>query len=127
MADQLTDRIAEVLLHHRFDGDMYECSCQRDLPDNEVLAMDREEEHATHVAEAVVAALGLTEETLERIDDAIEDTLWMHEVVGYDHACSCGVKNNMDGDVLHGHRLGVLSDAVRGALPWVGVPGEEPQ
>jgi len=48
----LTERITAVLREHRFDGELFECWCQRDLPDAEVMCMDREE-HAAHVAERV--------------------------------------------------------------------------
>ena len=58
----------------------------------------------------------IDEETLERIDDALENALIAHEPLDNDSRCRCGARNNMDGDVLHGHRLGALSQAVRGAL-----------
>jgi hypothetical protein len=53
---------------------------------------------------------------LELIDDAIEDTLLAHAALDNDSRCSCGARNNMDGDVLHGHRLGAVSEAVRAVL-----------
>jgi hypothetical protein len=48
--------IAQAIAEHRFDGDMFECWCQRDLPDAEVVTMDRDE-HAAHVASVVVGVL----------------------------------------------------------------------
>lgn len=56
------------------------------------------------------------DELQDRIDDAMEDVLLAHEPLDNDSRCSCGARNNMDGDVLHGHRLGLLSEAVRNAL-----------
>ena len=115
MADQLTDRIAEVLLHHRFDGYMYECSCQRDLPDNEVLAMDREE-HATHVAEAVVAALELRD-TVRLLQAA---GTWIAGAVSEDPS---GEPWLMTRTLLN--ELFSRVDALGGWPQWVGVLGEE--
>lgn len=58
----------------------------------------------------------MNDELLDRVDDAIENAMLSHESLNNDSVCSCGVVNNMDGDVLHGHRLGAVSAAVRGAL-----------
>jgi hypothetical protein len=58
----------------------------------------------------------MDDELLERIDDAIERALWAHESLDNDSRCSCGARNNMDGDVLHSHRLGAISWEVRGVL-----------
>lgn len=58
----------------------------------------------------------MDDELLERVDDAIEDALLAHESLDNDSRCSCGVINNMDGDVLHCHRLGEISWAVRGVF-----------
>lgn len=55
------------------------------------------------------------DDLLERIDDAMEDVLHKHYTLP-DHECSCGAINNMDGDVLHGHRIGALSVAVQSVL-----------
>lgn len=58
----------------------------------------------------------LNDEQCDVIDDAIEAALLAHETVGNDSVCSCGAVNNMDGDVLHGHRMGVLTSAVHLAI-----------
>jgi hypothetical protein len=63
----------------------------------------------------------LTDEQCDLLDDAIEDALLKHYPLDnngheVDTACKCGARNNMDGDELHGHRLGVLSQAVHGVL-----------
>lgn len=50
-------QVADALLRHRFDGELFECWCQRDLPDAEVTCMDREE-HAEHVADTLLSELG---------------------------------------------------------------------
>jgi hypothetical protein len=55
------------------------------------------------------------DEALEDVDDAIENALCAH-FPQVDVLCSCGARNNMDGDVLHGHRLGAVSAAVHVAL-----------
>jgi hypothetical protein len=52
---------------------------------------------------------------LDRIDDAIETSMSSHEET--DDVCSCGVRNNMDGDVLFSHRVGSVIDAVHAVLP----------
>lgn len=54
----------------------------------------------------------LTDEQCDAIEDAIEYALLMHQSLNNDSRCSCGAENNMDGDVLHGHRLGEISHAV---------------
>lgn len=56
------------------------------------------------------------DELFELIDDAIEDALYAHQPVSHGDKCSCGTVNNMDGDVLPAHWLGVLSEAVRDVL-----------
>lgn len=56
-----------------------------------------------------------SDEFLDRIDDAIEDALLAH-APHIDSRCSCGAVNNVDGDVLHAHRVGAVSEAVRKAL-----------
>jgi hypothetical protein len=60
--------------------------------------------------------MDVNDDLLERVDDAIDDALLAHEALDNDGRCSCGVKNNMDGDVLHAHRFGVVSEAVRNVL-----------
>jgi hypothetical protein len=64
------------------------------------------------------------ESLFDRIDDAIEDVLNGHQPLNNDSQCSCGARNNMDGDVLHGHRLSELSDAVRHVLDEFGFHAE---
>jgi hypothetical protein len=56
------------------------------------------------------------EQLLERVDEAIDVAMAQHESQFNDSVCSCGVVNNMDGDVLHGHRVGAVSAAVRSVL-----------
>lgn len=51
-----------------------------------------------------------------KIDDAIESTMIRHEALCYSSVCTCGVRNNMDGDVLFSHRVGMVSQAVRAVL-----------
>lgn len=58
----------------------------------------------------------LTDEQCDLIDDAIEDVLLAHEPKDNDSRCSCGAVNNMDGDMLHGHRMGVVTAAVHNAI-----------
>lgn len=58
----------------------------------------------------------LTDEFVESIEDAIEDAMSQHEPLRNDSVCSCGAKNNMDGDVLFSHRVGAVTTAVRHAL-----------
>jgi hypothetical protein len=58
----------------------------------------------------------LTDGQQERIDDAIESAMSAHEPLKGDSVCSCGVRNNMDGDVLFGHRVGTVSAAVQNAI-----------
>lgn len=67
------------------------------------------------------------EQLLDRVDDAIETVLLAHESLDNDSRCSCGVRNNMDGDVLHGHRVGAVSAAVRRVLDPAAVEGGNPQ
>lgn len=54
----------------------------------------------------------LREQLLEQLDYFIETVMLKHDMCMDDAACSCGARNNMDGDVLHGHRLGVLSEGI---------------
>jgi hypothetical protein len=61
-------------------------------------------------------AVDLTEQQVERLDDAIDTAMLMHESVANDSRCSCGARNNMDGDVLHAHRVGMVTYAVHHAL-----------
>lgn len=58
----------------------------------------------------------VTDEQCDVIEDAIEYALLMHQSLDNDSRCSCGAVNNLDGDVLHGHRMGVLSSAVMRAI-----------
>lgn len=61
------------------------------------------------------------DELSDRLDNAIELAMAHHESVKDDSECSCGVRNNMDGDVLFSHRVGAVQDAVREALEKTGV------
>lgn len=56
------------------------------------------------------------EELEIRLADAVEDALGEHDMRDLDAECSCGARNNMDGDVLHGHRSGAISEAIGAAL-----------
>jgi hypothetical protein len=58
----------------------------------------------------------MMDELLELIDDAIEKAQWAHEPRDHASRCSCGVVNNMDGDVLPSHLHFVVSEAVREVL-----------
>lgn len=60
--------------------------------------------------------LYVTDELLDDIDDVVETAMADHESVRNDSACSCGVRNNMDGDVLFTHRVGVVLAAIRTVL-----------
>lgn len=57
---------------------------------------------------------------LEAVAQAIDDAIWLamgqHEPLKNDSVCTCGVRNNMDGDVLFSHRYSVVSDAANAAL-----------
>lgn len=68
----LTERITAVMAAHRFDGYMFECRCQRGLPDAEAVCMDRDE-HEAHVAAVLIAELGLTQEFAVCIEGDGED------------------------------------------------------
>jgi len=54
----------------------------------------------------------LTDDDYDRIDDAIGTAMGQHEALNNDSVCTCGVRNNMDGDVLFSHRWGTVVDAV---------------
>lgn len=76
-----------------------------------------------HQAEVFLAALrgnGIEvadgEALRERLADEIETTLTAHEPRNNDSHCTCGVRNNMDGDVLHSHRMTQIDAAIRQAL-----------
>lgn len=56
------------------------------------------------------------DELMDRIDDAIENAMLAHESMNNDSECSCGARNNMDGDVLFSHRFGIVSNAVHDVL-----------
>jgi|GraSoiStandDraft_46_1057282.scaffolds.fasta_scaffold920080_1 hypothetical protein len=56
------------------------------------------------------------DKVLDQIDDAIERVMFSHHPLDNDSRCSCGARNNMDGDVLDAHRMGLVSDAVRGVF-----------
>lgn len=64
----------------------------------------------------------LTDEQLDVIDDAIETAMGRHEALDGDSICTCGVRNNMDGDVLFSHRVGAVTHAVHEAID-----GREPK
>lgn len=48
----------------------------------------------------------------EKLLDAIERVLFAHDMLDMGAECSCGARNNMDGDVLHAHRMGAFDDAL---------------
>jgi hypothetical protein len=86
-------------------------------------------EWAEHVADVLLSLPGIAivdiDSLLERIDDAIEHALDHHYTLP-DHECSCGATNNMDGDVLHAHRLGALSQAVAAVLMATANTAQQP-
>lgn len=57
----------------------------------------------------------------ESITDAIETILDQHEFIHNTSRCSCGLRNNMDGDVLDLHRISLIGEAVRNALAIPGI------
>lgn len=58
----------------------------------------------------------MDDETLDRIGDAVWSAMASHESLQRDSVCTCGVVNNMDGDVLFSHRVSMVIEAVEGAL-----------
>lgn len=58
----------------------------------------------------------LTDAQADLIDDAIEDAMSQHESQNSDSVCTCGVVNNMDGDVLFNHRMNAVSAAVHNVI-----------
>lgn len=63
----------------------------------------------------------LTDEQYDAIDDAIESAMSDHESCHNDSVCTCGVFNNMDGDVLFTHRFSQVSRAVHDVIKrWEG-------
>jgi hypothetical protein len=105
--NDLRDRIAAVIeAHHQADEWGYpveECRCGDQCFGGS---------WAQHVAGALIAEL----------DDALDDTIYdaVDELItnhgGDDNQCRCGTRNNMDGDVLHAHRVGVVMENIRDAL-----------
>jgi len=67
--------------------------------------------------------MNLTEVEQDAIDDAIEDAMAQHESQNSDSVCTCGVVNNMDGDVLFSHRVGAVSAAVHDAILGLRIVG----
>lgn len=61
----------------------------------------------------------LSDVNLDWLDETIENTMGKHEVTKDDRGwpvCTCGARDNMDGDVLFSHRISVVCDAVHGVL-----------
>lgn len=48
----------------------------------------------------------------EQLTDAVERVLDVHDMLENGQSCSCGARNNMDGDLLHGHRIGTVSSVI---------------
>jgi hypothetical protein len=66
-------------------------------------------------APATVTSVIVDDDLLEKLDDAMEGSIQEHYTLP-DYECRCGAINNMDGDVLHGHRIGALSTAIEKVL-----------
>ena len=58
----------------------------------------------------------MTDEEEDRLYWAIEKAMHEHDALKNDSVCRCGVRNNMDGDVLASHRAGAMMAAVTEAL-----------
>lgn len=63
----------------------------------------------------------LRDRLAESITDAIETILDQHEFTTQSGQCSCGLRNNMDGDVLDLHRISLVGEAVRNTLATPGI------
>lgn len=64
-------------------------------------------------ADAAISALKVT---ADNITQAVEEVIWVHDFGDRDRMCSCGVLNNMDGDLLQLHRTSLIGAAIRGVL-----------
>lgn len=58
----------------------------------------------------------LRDRLAESITDAIETVLDQHEFMHNTSRCSCGLRNNMDGDLLDLHRVSLIGETVRNTL-----------
>lgn len=81
-------------------------------------AMNRLDKEADGIAQYIITNM---ESLLDAADDAMEAALLAHRPVdahGHDNDeyCYCGGRNNMDGDVMHSHRISVVSEALRTVL-----------
>lgn len=56
------------------------------------------------------------DELLELIEDVVYRVTFEHDALDRDSRCRCGVVNNMDGDVLHTHRVGAMMEAIEDVL-----------
>lgn len=99
----LRTRIAAVLDGH-VAGWYYDC-----CPEGE----KHVGEWSQHVADAVIREL---EPLADTITDAVEDVVNAHEFERNGSVCSCGLRNNLDGDVLYLHRISLIGSAIRGVL-----------
>jgi hypothetical protein len=63
----------------------------------------------------------LRDRLAESITDAIETILDQHEFTTQSGQCSCGLRNNMDGDVLDLHRISLIGETVRNTLAIPGI------
>lgn len=64
------------------------------------------------------------DELSEQLTDAVERVLNTHASLDNDSRCSCGARNNMDGDVLDSHRISLVGDAIDSVL--AAAPGQPP-
>lgn len=58
----------------------------------------------------------MSDELLELIEDVVDRVTYEHDALDNDSRCRCGVVNNMDGDVLHSHRVGAMVEAIEAVL-----------
>lgn len=95
-------------INHVLAGYLCEDQCGNDKANPCVICLER----TIPLTDEVITALA------EPLDDAIHDaavTLLDHHM-GDNNTCQCGVRNNLDGDVLDAHRAGVLAETLRSTL-----------
>lgn len=62
----------------------------------------------------------LDESLHDKLVDAVETVLLAHEHIP-DVVCTCGARNNMDGDLLHSHRISLIDNAIEDVLNGEGM------